>query len=43
MYLAERIRLMREAKHLSQGDIEAHRSPPLLHLPRREWSHGSCH
>ena len=39
MYLAERIRLMREAKHLSQGDIEKRTGLLRCYISRVENGH----
>jgi transcriptional regulator with XRE-family HTH domain len=39
MYLAERIRLMREAKHLSQGDIERRTGLLRCYISRVENGH----
>lgn len=40
MVIGERLRDLREARELSQGDIEK-RTVLLLPLARREWSHYS--
>ena len=43
MVIGEKLKAMREQKHLSQGDIEKRRASALLYFPRGERPHRTGH